>query len=221
MKGCCSNEDEIQLMKQSHGRVLWIVLAINASMFLVELVVGVLSQSTALMADSLDMLGDALVYSFSLFVLGKGIKWEAKASVLKGVIMLSFGIGVLAEAVYKILNPVVPEAGSMGITGAAALVMNSICFYLLWKHRGDNLNMQSTWVCSRNDLIGNVGVIIASGLTAVTASKWPDIAIGLSIAAMFVNSAIQVLREAKSALAQNSKSTVCNEVVSVDPQPKA
>lgn len=208
MKDCCAKEQDIAALRESHGRVLWTVLAINIVMFFIELVVGLISQSTSLLADSLDMLGDALVYSFSLFVLGKGLQWETRASTLKGWIMFAFGVGVFIEALYKLTQPIVPEGAIMGITGCAALVMNSICFFLLWKHRGDNLNMQSTWVCSRNDLIGNAGVIMASFLTVVTATKWPDLIIGVMIASIFMRSAIKVLRDAR--LARKSSGVACN-----------
>lgn len=216
MKDCCAKEEDIIALRDSHGRVLCTVLAINAVMFVVELVAGLMSHSTALLADSLDMLGDALVYAFSLFVLGKGLRWEARASTLKGWIMFAFGVGVLIEALYRLTEPVVPEAGAMGITGFAALVMNSICFALLWNHRDDNINMKSTWVCSRNDLIGNAGVILAGFLTGVTASQWPDIIIGTAIAAIFMRSALRVLSDARfaerSALPAASCEPACEEV---------
>ena len=187
-------------LRESHGRVLWIVLAINAVMFVVEGVAGVLAHSTSLLADALDMLGDALVYAFSLFVLARSVRWQAGAALVKGGFMLAFGVAVLAEAAYKALNPVMPSVETMGIIGAIALFANVICFSLLYRHRADNLNMSSTWLCSRNDLIANVGVLVAAGAAYLLASRWPDIIVGTIIAGIFLKSAIEVLTQATRAL---------------------
>lgn len=199
MRHCCDKEDEVNALKKSHAKVLWIVLAINLVMFAVEMISGLISNSTALLADSLDMLGDSLVYGFSLLVLNRSTKWQAKASFLKGAIMLAFGIGVIGEAIYKFAHPLMPAAEIMGWIGALALLMNTGCFLLLWRHRDDNINMQSTWFCSRNDLIANAGVLVAAGLTFVTVSKWPDLLTGLAIAVVFLRSASFVLKDAVAA----------------------
>src|SRR5579859_1610671 len=152
--GCCEDKGcEIAAMVASHRRVLWAVLAINAVMFVVEGSAGVLAQSTSLLADALDMLGDALVYGFSLFVLARSARWQAGAALAKGGFMFAFGVGVLGEAFYKVVRPVMPNVETMGVIGGIALAANLICFLLLYRHRGDNLNMSSTWLCSRNDLI--------------------------------------------------------------------
>lgn len=197
MASCCEDKScEITALRESHGRVLWVVLIINALMFVVEATFGILAHSTSLLADSLDMLGDAIVYGFSLFVLAKSLRWQAIAAVIKGAFMLAFGIGVLVEAVYKVLNPIVPNAELMGWIGALALFANLICFGLLYRHRSDNLNMSSTWLCSRNDLIANVGVLIAAGAGYLLASRWPDIAVGTLIAALFLHSAYAVFKDA-------------------------
>lgn len=201
MTGCCEDKAcEIASLRESHGRVLWIVLAINAAMFVVEGFAGVVAHSTSLLADALDMLGDALVYAFSLLVLNRPPAWQARAAFLKGAFMLLFGLGVLGEAAYKTFIPVLPEARIMGTIGAVALSANLACFFLLFRHRADNLNMSSTWLCSRNDLIANAGVLAAAGATFLTASRWPDIVVGLAIAALFLRSASSVLRESIEAL---------------------
>src|SRR5579859_4232058 len=164
--GCCEDKGcEIAAMVASHRRVLWAVLAINAVMFVVEGSAGVLAQSTSLLADSLDMLGDALVYGFSLFVLAKSARWQTGAAVVKGLFMLTFGVAVLAEAIYKAIVPALPTAETMGIVGGVALAANAACFALLYRLRSDNLNMRSTWLCSRNDLLANLGVIAAAAAT--------------------------------------------------------
>jgi len=205
MRDCCGDkEQELASLRTSHRQLLWTVLAINLAMFVIEMVSGLLSGSTSLKADSLDMLGDSMVYGFSLLVLAKDEKWQARASLLKGSIMLAFGVGVLAEAANKLTHNLIPTVEVMGWVGLLALVMNAACFTLLWKHREDNINMQSTWICSRNDLIANFGVLIAAGLTLATNSKWPDVVIGTIIAAIFLRSAISVLTQALPALAKKT-----------------
>lgn len=191
-------------MRESHARVLWIVLVINALMFFVEGLAGVLAHSTALLADALDMLGDTLVYGFSLFVLARSSRWQASAALMKGGFMLAFGLGVMGEAVYKAFHPIMPNVETMGVIGSLAFAANLVCFILLYRHRGDNLNMSSTWLCSRNDLIANVGVLLAAASSYGFASRWPDIIIGVVIASLFLSSAYNVLRQ--SLLAFNTPS---------------
>ena len=187
-------------MRERHGRVLWVVLAINALMFLVEGWAGLLAHSTSLLADALDMLGDALVYGFSLFVLARSPRWQAGAALAKVGFMLAFGLGVLGEALYKVFHPMMPGVETMGVIGGVALAANLVCFFLLYRHRSDNLNMSSTWLCSRNDLIANVGVLLAAGASYMLVSRWPDIIVGSIIASLFLGSALSVLRRAIQAL---------------------
>lgn len=168
---------------------------INAVMFVVEGLAGLLAHSTSLLADALDMLGDALVYGFSLFVLVRSARWQAGAALAKSGFMLAFGLAVLAEAVHKMLFPVMPGVTMMGMIGGVALAANLICFFLLYRHRGDNLNMGSTWLCSRNDLIANIGVLLAAGGSYLLASRWPDIMVGGIIATLFLSSAVGVLQQ--------------------------
>lgn len=201
MSGCCENKScEVATLRQRHARVLWIVLGVNAAMFLAEGIAGLLAHSTALLADSLDMLGDSLVYGFSLFVLARSTRWQARAALAKGVFMFVFGLGVLAQAAHKIIYPEMPDAQTMGVVGALALAANLLCFVLLYRHRADNLNMSSTWLCSRNDLIANVAVLAAAVASAAIASQWPDVLAGTAIAILFLRSAISVLSDAIAAL---------------------
>ncbi|WP_075790631.1 cation diffusion facilitator family transporter [Massilia putida] len=201
MTGCCENKScEVTAMRANHSRVLWVVLVINAAMFLVEGVAGLLANSTSLLADALDMFGDALVYGFSLLVLARSTQWQTGAALAKGVFMLVFGLGVLTEAFYKMLTPVMPGVATMGVIGALALCANLVCFFLLYRHRSDNLNMSSTWLCSRNDLIANVGVLLAAGSSYLWSSPWPDIVVGSAIAVLFLHSAFGVLRQSLQAL---------------------
>jgi cation diffusion facilitator family transporter len=169
-------------------------------MFLVEGWAGLLAHSTSLLADALDMLGDALVYGFSLFVLARNSRWQAGAALAKGCFMLAFGLGVLVEASYKAFHPVMPGVETMGVIGGIALAANLVCFFLLYRHRDDNLNMSSTWLCSRNDLIANVGVLLAAGGSYLLVSQWPDIVVGVIIASVFLSSALRVLSRAIRAL---------------------
>lgn len=175
-------------------------------MFVIEGVAGWYAGSTSLMADALDMFGDALVYAFSLFVLAKSDRWQAGAASVKGAFMLAFGVGVLWDAAYKFIHPGMPGVGTMGAIGSLALVANLVCFYLLYTHRSDNLNMRSTWLCSRNDLIANVGVLAAAGSSYLLMTGWPDILVGMIIAGLFLGSAYSVLRDALQALAAEKPS---------------
>ena len=194
MDECCDFRSDIP---QRQRRILRIVLWINAVMFVVEFVAGLASHSTALLADSVDMLGDAIVYGFSLYVIGRGIAWQARAALLKGGIMAAFGAGVLAEVGVKIARGLVPAADVMTGVGALALAANASVLVFLWRRRGDDINMRSAWMCSRNDVIANASVLLAAGGVALTGSAWPDILVGLAIALMFGTSAVQILRDAR------------------------
>ncbi|WP_447971279.1 cation transporter [Nitrospira sp. M1] len=193
MDECCS----VIKVSDQQRRVFRIVFWVNIIMFLLEASAGIVSYSTALLADSVDMLGDAIVYGFSLYVIGRGGKWQARAAILKGMIMAVFGIGVFVQVVIKVLEGLVPVAEVMGVFGTLALLANVFCLLLLWRHRHDDINMRSSWVCSRNDVIGNVGVLFAALGVSLTGSAWPDIAIGLLVASIFCRSAFLVLKEAK------------------------
>jgi cation diffusion facilitator family transporter len=196
MDACCETKaEEINALRGKHKNVLTAVLAINATLFIVEVIAGLRAHSTALLADSLDMFGDALVYGFSLYVLWRSAESKAMAAMLKGAIMAVFGLGVLTEAVYKMFAGVVPAAETMGIIGLLVLLGNGLCFLLLFRHRSDDLNMRSTWLCSRNDIIANVSVLLAAGGVAYFDSLWPDVVVGGAIVVLFFRTALVVLRE--------------------------
>ena len=201
MENCCQDKScEISALGYRHRNVLRIVLVINAMMFIAEGWAGMEAHSTSLLADALDMLGDALVYGFSLFVLTRSARWQARAAVVKGMFMLILGIGVLVEAIHKVFNPVMPGVQTMVLIAGLALIANQACFFLLYRHRTDNLNMNSTWLCARNDLIANLGVLLAAAGSGLFASRWPDIIIGSLIANLFAKSACAVLRQSYTAL---------------------
>ncbi len=197
MGNCCHDKScALDALRERQGKTLRIVLVINILLFLVEFSAGLLAYSTSLMADSLDSLGDALVYAASLYVLSRSDQWRAGAAMLKGVIMLGFGIFVAIALVDKVLSPVVPVAEMMGGFGLFALACNATCLYLLTWHRNDDLNMESVWLCSRNDIVANVGVLLAGAGVARTGSMWPDLVVGAIIAVLFLKSALYVIAKA-------------------------
>lgn len=199
MDECCSSkQNEIAKIAQREDqrRVLLIVLAINAVMFFAEFGAGIIAGSVALMADAVDMFGDAMVYGLSLYALDRSVRWQNGAAVAKGVFILLFGLGVLLQVANKIQNGVPPSSTTMLVVGSIALAANLTCLALLWRFRKQDLNMSSTFECSRNDVISNCGVLVAAITVGMFNSAWPDIIIGLVIAALFLRSAYKVLSEA-------------------------
>ena len=204
MDDCCIDKaDAIERLRERQAVTLRLVLLVNAGMFVVELVFGLVAGSVALLADSLDMLGDALVYGFSLYVIARGPVWKARAAVAKAAVMGLFGAFVLGQLVYKLVYPQLPTFETMGAVGALALAANGVCFALLWRHRAEDINMRSVWLCSRNDLIANASVLLAAWAVWMTLSPWPDIAVGALICAVFLRSAFLVAREACAELRLN------------------
>jgi len=196
---CCSaksTEIERLARQADQRRVLVIVLAINAVMFVAEFAAGVIAGSAALMADATDMLGDALVYAVSLYALARSDRWKAGAAMFKGLFILALGVGVIVNVVAKIQSGIPPSSTLMLAFGALALAANLACLRLLWRFRAQDVNMASTFECSRNDVISNVGVLFAALLVAWLASPWPDIVIGTAMAALFLRSAFRVIFEA-------------------------
>lgn len=196
---CCSKKSDTLAelaARKDQRRVLIVVMVINLAMFVAEFGGGFVARSSALMADSVDMLGDAFVYALSLYALHRGARWEAGAAIVKGAIILVFGLAIIAEIADKIVNGVPPSSALMLAFGSMALVANLICLALLWRFRRANVNMSSTFECSRNDVASNIGVLIAAGLVAAAGSAWPDIAVGGIIALIFLRAAWNVLTEA-------------------------
>jgi Co/Zn/Cd efflux system component len=199
MDDCCSTKScELELMagEARQRRVLTAVLVVNAAMFFVEFGAGVFAGSAALMADSVDMLGDAFVYGLSLYALSRGARWKAGAALAKGGFILVFGLGVLVEVAIKLATNVPPSSPVMLEVGGLALVANLSCLALLWRYRNHDVNMSSTFECSRNDVLANLGVLAAAGGVALLRSPWPDILVGTAIAVLFLRSALRVLRSA-------------------------
>jgi cation diffusion facilitator family transporter len=200
MDDCC-NQKSVAIDVLAAGdrrRVLVIVLAINVVMFAVEFGAGIVARSSALMADSVDMLGDAVVYGVSLYALTRGPRWKAGAALAKGVVILALGAGIVTDVVAKVAEEVTPTSSLMALFGGLALLANVSCLVLLWRHRDADINMSSTFECSRNDVIANVGVLAAAAGVWFTGAAWPDLVVGTLVAALFLRSAVAVLRRART-----------------------
>ena len=197
--GCCSSKGQEleRLAKQAdQRRVLVAVLAINAVMFVVEFGAGIVAGSTALMADATDMLGDALVYGVSIYALARSDRWKAGAAMFKGLFILLLGVGIVINVITKVQSGIPPSSTLMFSFGGLALVANIVCLRLLWRFRSQDVNMASTFECSRNDVVSNVGVLVAAGAVALLLSPWPDILIGSAMAVLFLRSSLRVIAQA-------------------------
>jgi Co/Zn/Cd efflux system component len=172
------------------------VLGINAVMFLVIAVAAVYGRSTALLADSLDNLGDALTYGLSLYAVSRGGAVKARVALFKGGLIFLAACAVAAQIIYKLFVPSVPVFEVMGAFSLLALVANSLCLYLLWRHRREDVNMSSVWECSRNDIASNLAVFLAAGAVWITGSGWPDILVALGLVWLLMRSAIRVVSSA-------------------------
>lgn len=193
---CCQAKAcALSKLKKQQAKVLWSVLLINLGMFGVEFGAGIRADSLSLTGDSLDMLGDALVYASSLYVINKSVQVQAGVAFFKGIIMFLFAIAVFARASYQVIVGASPTASIMGTIGLVALLANLLCLALLTRHRQDNLNMSSVWLCSRNDIIANTSVLLAAVLVALTHSILPDLAVGLLLTVVFAKSAGKVLSQ--------------------------
>jgi len=195
---CASKGQELEkLAKQAdQRRVLVTVLVINAVMFVLEFGAGIVAGSTALMADATDMLGDALVYGVSIYAIARSDRWKAGAAMFKGVFILALGIGIVLNVIAKVQSGIPPSSTLMLVFGGLALVANLACLRLLWRFRSQDVNMASTFECSRNDVVSNVGVLVAAGAVALLNSPWPDIVIGSAMAVLFLRSSLRVMADA-------------------------
>ena len=181
-------------------RILYAVLAINAAMFLVEAAAGWTARSTALQADALDFFGDSVNYAIALFVLTRPVSWRAGTALLKGLVMIGFGVFVLGAAVHNALAGAVPEASVMGAVGLLALIANLTAAALLFGFRKGDSNLRAVWLCSRNDAIGNLAVLGAAGGVFLSGTPWPDLAVGLVMAGLAVWAGSSVIRQARAEL---------------------
>lgn len=194
----CHCEAEPAAAVGTYRRMLWIVIAINATMFVVELTGGLIAGSVSLQADALDFLGNSLTYEISLAVLTMSLRWRAAAALVKGASMGLFGLWVIGTSAYHVLYPGLPSASIMGGIGTAALIANVTSALLLYRHRQGDANMRSVWLCTRNDAISNIAVIIAASGVWVTATGWPDLIVGAIMAILALSSSYLVIRQAKA-----------------------
>lgn len=194
--GCCNHETSFEGVSGDYKRRLWAVIAINATMFIVEMTAGQLAGSQALQADALDFFGDALTYGISLAVIGSSLRVRASAALVKGVSLFLMGLWVLGSTIYTVFVLGVPQAQIMGAVGFLALAANLASVMLLVRYKDGDANVRSVWLCSRNDAIGNVAVMGAALGVWGTASGWPDVAVAAVMAGLFLTSAFQIIRQA-------------------------
>ncbi|MFN3523968.1 MAG: cation transporter [Phenylobacterium sp.] len=199
MSGCCGDDLCAAGAPKPEGgwrRALWIALAVNAGMFVVEAVAGLAAGSASLQADALDFLGDAANYAISLSVAGLALAWRARAALVKGATMLSFGVWVWGVTLWGVWRGQAPQAEVMGAVGLAALVANLAVAALLFSFRRGDANMRSVWICSRNDAIGNLAVLLAAAGVLGTGTRWPDLAVAAVMAGLALQGGWQVVRQA-------------------------
>lgn len=192
---CCSHDSPPQ-PDPKYRRILWIALVVNALMFVVEIIFSQRANSVSLLADSIDFLGDAANYAISLWVLAMSVQVRAKASLLKATFMALFGIGVLTHAIWNAITGVIPDAQTMTLIGFLALVANVAVAWLLYAYRNGDSNMRSVWLCSRNDALGNIAVILAAVGVFGTGTAWPDLIVAVIMALLALTAARQIIRQA-------------------------
>ncbi|MBY8976032.1 cation transporter [Rhodobacteraceae bacterium NNCM2] len=197
MAGCCNNQATFDGVSSDYKRRLWIVIALNAVMFAVEMGAGQLARSQALQADALDFLGDALTYGISLAVIGASVRVRTMAALAKGASLLLMGAWVFGATIYRVFYTGVPEAEIMGVVGILALVTNLASVLLLVRYKDGDANVRSVWLCSRNDAIGNVAVMIAALGVWGTSTGWPDLIVATIMAGLFLTSAFQIITQAR------------------------
>jgi Co/Zn/Cd efflux system component len=204
MADACCTPPPLNLDKNrgnaGYRRVLWAVLGINAAMFLVEIGAGVAAGSASLQADALDFLGDAANYAISLFVVGMALRYRASAALAKGITMAAFGLWVIGMVVWHASHGTLPSAFTMGAVGVAALVANFVSFGLLWAYRKGDANMRSAWICTRNDVLGNIAVLLAALGVFGTGTGWPDVVVAACMAGLALQGSFVVIRQSSTEL---------------------
>jgi len=196
MGGCCDNDCSLDGLREQQRGTLQIVLVVNAVMFFVIGAAALYGKSTALLADSLDNLGDALTYGLSLYAVSRGATTKAKVALFKGGLILVAALIVVMQIAYKLFVPSLPIFEVMGLFSVLGLAANSLCLFLLWRHRHEDVNMSSVWECSRNDIASNLSVFVAAGAVWFTGSGWPDIVVAVGLVSLLMRSAIRVISSA-------------------------
>lgn len=201
---CCNHDaNQTTLRSRRYRYILWTALAVNLLMFIVEIAAGLRSGSVSLLADALDFLGDSANYAISLWVLGLGLAVRARAAQFKALSMLLFGLGVMAAALWNAWQGVLPDTPTMGLVGSLALLANLAVAALLYACREGDSNMRSVWLCTRNDALGNLAVLLAALGVFATGSAWPDLLVASFMASLAIWAAVQVLRQAGAELNQS------------------
>ena len=200
LSGCCDDNCTLDPLRKRQRLTLQIVLVINALMFVVIAVAAHYADSSALLSDSLDNLGDAFTYALSLYAVTRGARVKAKVALFKGCLIFIAACVVAAQVVYKLFVPTVPIFELMGVFSLVGLAGNAICLFLLWRHRHEDINMNSVWECSRNDIATNVSVFIAAGAVWFTSSGWPDILVASCLVVLLLRSALRVITLARAEL---------------------
>ena len=197
MSGCCGNDYSDAPVEQGARKALWIALIINAGMFVVELSAGLAGGSAGLQADAMDFMGDAAGYGISLAVLSMAAVWRTRAAMLKGATMLLFGLWVAGTIVYHSQNGTVPSYELMGGIGLAAMAANIVCAVILFRFRGTDANMRSVWLCTRNDVLSNIAIVIAASGVWASGSGLPDLIVAAIIAGLAITGATDVLKRVR------------------------
>jgi len=201
MSGCsCDNNLQFGGVSKSYITVLWVIIAINAVMFFIETGASVVSDSMPLRADALDFLGDSLTYTISLLAIGHSLRWRASAAMFKGITLALMGVWVLGSTLYRVFILGAPNELIMGSTALLAFFANAGSALLLLKYRNGDCNVRSVWLCSRNDAIGNLAVLLAAVAVYGTQSHWPDLIVAFLMALLFLHSATLIIRQAMSEL---------------------
>ena len=191
---CCADK-KFDGVSERYKRILLVVIALNALMFGVEITGGIFSQSQALQADALDFLADSLSYGMSLWVIGRSMTLRSSVAIVKGVSLAAMGGWVLLSTIYRIFTEHTPEPFTMGWIAVCALGVNLLSVLLLLTYKDGDANVRSVWLCSRNDAIGNVAVMLAAVAVAYTQSGWPDLIVAFLMSGLFFNSSIQIIRQ--------------------------
>ncbi len=200
MSGCCDNHCNVEALQQRQRGTLRRVLWINAVMFVLIVIAALYAGSSALLADSLDNLGDALTYGLSLWAISRGATVKARVALFKGALIMLGATVVAGQILYRLQVPGVPLFEVMGLFSLLGLAANSLCLFLLWRHRHEDVNMSSVWECSRNDIVSNIAVFLAAGGVWLSGSGWPDILVALGLVWFLYRSAFRVLASAREEL---------------------
>lgn len=198
--GCCGSDAKFDGVSNEFKRALWAVIAINGAMFIFEMAAGAFAGSKALQADALDFLGDTVTYALSLYVIGMSLRVRATAALAKGLSLGAMGLWVFGSTAYQVLVLGVPSAEIMGGIGLLALTANLTSIWILMRFKDGDSNVRSVWLCSRNDAIGNVAVIMAAAGVYLTGTAWPDLIVATLMAGLFLWSAGQIIRQARQEL---------------------